>query len=229
MINNISLPYCYKITHKTTGQFYIGSRCNKQAKHYSEDFGIKYFTSSKLVKELGFENFKIDWIEEFEDPDHAYDWEQMMIYVNLKDPLCLNKSCYFGKKKWSTAGIKRINAWNIGRKLSQETKDKISIGNKCKIFSKESKLKMSESQKNRSKEINNKIAETLRGQKLSQETKDKISLSNKGRKLSLETRNKMSKSRKGKTLKKSICKYCERLFSGGNMKRWHGDNCKNKV
>lgn len=101
-----ALPYVYKITHKETGQFYIGSRYSKNIKHHSEDLGFKYFTSSKLVKQLGFENFKIEWIEEFHTPELAYDWEQMMIYVNLKDPLCLNKHCTFGKKK-------RFNVYGI--------------------------------------------------------------------------------------------------------------------
>ena len=90
------LPYSYKITNIHTGQFYIGFRSANKIKA-DLDLGFKYFTSSKIVKSLGFKNFKIDWIEEFEDPDHAYDWEQMMIYVNLKDPLCLNKVCHFGK------------------------------------------------------------------------------------------------------------------------------------
>ena len=82
-MSQIVLPYVYKITHKITNQFYIGSRTSKSAKHHSEDLGFKYFTSSNYVKELGFENFKIDWIEEFPTSDLAYDWEQMMIHVNL--------------------------------------------------------------------------------------------------------------------------------------------------
>ena len=38
-----ALPYVYKITNIHTNQFYIGSRCNKRAKHHSEDLGFKYF------------------------------------------------------------------------------------------------------------------------------------------------------------------------------------------
>ena len=174
------LPYAYKITHKETGQFYIGSRTSKLAKHYSEDLGFKYFTSSNYVKELGFENFKIDWIEEFDDSETAYDWEQMLIYVNLKDPLCLNKVCHFGKMKWSTTGLKivlteehkrKISASGIGRKMSKETKNKIAISNTGKKFTDERKSNISKS----------KIGKITKntGKKLTEERKRKIGETNK--------------------------------------------------
>ena len=199
------LPYVYKITHKTTNQFYIGSRCNKSAKHYSEDLGIKYFTSSNYVKELGFENFKIDWIEEFPTKELAYDWEQMMIHVNLKDPLCLNKSCYFGNKKFNFSGLKH---------------------------SEETKLKMS---KPRTKEHKENISKAQLGSKLTKETKDKISKANKGKIRSLEAKIKMSMAKSGNNhplfglkREKKECPYCKKLISINTFNQWHNNNCKLK-
>jgi hypothetical protein len=110
-------PYVYKISHKTTNQFYIGFRsANKAPAHL--DLGIKYFTSSKHVSMLGFENFNIDWIEVFNEADIAYKFEQLMIHESFKDLLCLNKSCYFGKPHFNSVGLR----WNN----SKETKEKNS-------------------------------------------------------------------------------------------------------
>lgn len=118
----IALPYVYKITNIYTNQFYIGSRVANKL-HHSEDLGIKYFTSSNYVKNLGFENFKINWIEEFDNPNVAYKFEQLIIFELLKDPLCLNKVCHFGKPRFSIAG----------KKSSKETKAKISKHGKARI------------------------------------------------------------------------------------------------
>ena len=207
-MSQIVLPYCYKITHKTTGQFYIGSRCNKSAKHYSEDFGIKYFTSSKEVKELGFENFKIDWIEEFPTKELAYDWEQMMIHVNLKDPLCLNKFSTFKNKKFSYSGKThseesrlKISNKAKNRIVSKETRNKMSNTRKGKKPSEEAKLKMSLSKQNISKETRNKISESLTGRIFTDEHKLNIKIKRANqimKPVSEETRLKMSKSQSGK-------------------------------
>ena len=51
-MNNI-LPYVYKLTHKETGQFYIGYRKANKVQSYC-DIGIVYFSSSKEIEKLGF-------------------------------------------------------------------------------------------------------------------------------------------------------------------------------
>lgn len=80
---------------------------------------------------------------------------------------------------------KCLSCRSTGRKLSQETKDKISNRNISDI-------------------TRNKLSLLHKNKKISEETKDKISISLRGRKLSEETRKKMSDARKGKKYKKDI-------------------------
>ena len=180
------LPYVYKITNIHTNQFYIGSRTSKNQKHHSEDLGFKYFTSSNYVKELGFENFKIDWIEEFQDSETAYKFEQLIIFESFKDPLCLNKVCHFGKTNFSMSD--KIH--------SQETRLKMSKSQKGKIVSVDHKLKISEANKGktRSEETKLKISKTKKGKIVSEETKLKLS-----KPRSEETKFKMSKPKSEET------------------------------
>ena len=82
-------PYVYKLTHKESGEFYIGYReANKVPA--LEDLGKQYFTSSNTIQELGFSNFDIEIIEEFETGIEAYNYEQILIKENIHDSLCLN-------------------------------------------------------------------------------------------------------------------------------------------
>ena len=43
--------YIYKVTNITTGQFYIGQRSSYTGSP-EDDFGVHYFTSSKVVRPL---------------------------------------------------------------------------------------------------------------------------------------------------------------------------------
>lgn len=211
MYTKIALPYVYKITHKTTNQFYIGSRTSQLAKHYSEDLGFKYFTSSKVVKSLGFENFKIDWIEEFQDSETAYKFEQLIIFESFKDPLCLNKVCHFGKERFNSTGL----SW----KLSDETKKKMSIFQKNKTVSSETKNKLSLYHKNMSVEDKIKRSKKLSERVTSKETRKKISNSRIGSKLSTETKQKISNSLKGRKLKSFSKQHKEKLSEAHKGKK----------
>lgn len=127
------LPYVYKLTHKETGQFYIGFRCKNKVPS-GQDLGFYYFSSSKSVKSIGFENFDVEIVAEFFDSDSAYDFENILISENFKDPLCLNE--HFEKDG-------KRNFKSLGRKKSQKTRDKISKGNKGKVRSAEARLNYS--------------------------------------------------------------------------------------
>jgi len=90
------MSYVYKLTHKVTGQFYIGYReANKLCP--KEDLPI-YQTSSIYVKEIGFKKFNWEIIKDFDDAKDAFALEQSMIEVNFQDPLCLNRYYHKGKK-----------------------------------------------------------------------------------------------------------------------------------
>lgn len=58
-------PYFYKIRNKQTGECYVGSQYGKDAD--SSNLLKTYFTSSKLVKERGYENFEIVYVKERND------------------------------------------------------------------------------------------------------------------------------------------------------------------
>lgn len=52
-----SVPYTYLIQHTDTGQFYVGVKYGKNAN--PSKFFVDYFTSSRRVRELGWENFDV--------------------------------------------------------------------------------------------------------------------------------------------------------------------------
>ena len=140
-----------------------------------------------------------------------------MIYVNLKDPLCLNKRCHFkSKTRWSSSG----------KPISIETKSKISKSTKGKIVSEETKLKMSKSKKG--------CVSYNKGCKLSEEHKNNISIARMGKTSnhkdkfhSTETKLKMSLSSKNRP--KIKCVHCNMFFITSMHTRWHGDRCKIKL
>lgn len=115
-------PYVYICIHRETKEFYIGSRvANKEPSHL--DFP-KYRTSSKNVKPR-FDQF--DWyiVAEFTyqtSKNDAYDFEQLLIYENWKDPLILNKHYSHGKSRFkcdTATGGKKWTPERIGNSESR--------------------------------------------------------------------------------------------------------------
>jgi hypothetical protein len=90
------MPYVYLLVHRVTKQFYFGSRYGKKV-YLSKgipshlDLPNVYKTSSKVISEMGFENF--DWfiLAEFWEGDDAYDFEQQLIRDNWDNELLLNE------------------------------------------------------------------------------------------------------------------------------------------
>lgn len=91
------LAYTYLIRNKITDQFYYGSRYkNVSLKlHPPEDLWIRYFTSSKAIKNLisiyGKESFDYSILFQTDDSDQCYWEEQRLIEQNISNPLCLNE------------------------------------------------------------------------------------------------------------------------------------------
>lgn len=96
---------------------------------------------------------------------------------------------------------------------SLETKEKIRLANKGKTLSEETRTKISNSNKGR------KCPKTV-------EHRQKLSDANKGKLLTNETKNKISASLKGKIKPTAICPICGKTAGIANIRRWHGDNCK---
>jgi hypothetical protein len=120
-VSDRAMPYVYKLVHKTTGQFYIGSRY-AESLHLPSHLDLpQYKTSSKVIRDIGFDNFDWQIIAEFFDGDDAWDYEQELIAENFNDPLILNARHFHRKGKCRTIGP-----------MSEETKAKISAAKKGK-------------------------------------------------------------------------------------------------
>lgn len=154
-------------------------------------------------------------------PPHTDEWKQNMsqIMTGRISPMLGKKQSEFFKQRMSEVHSgntyclgktlsdetkQKISIANIGKKLSEETKEKLSIAHTGKVISEESRQKMSESKsgenhpnfgKNLSQDTKNKISNSHIGKihgPMSQETKDKISAIAKGHSVSHETRNKIA-------------------------------------
>jgi hypothetical protein len=120
-----------------------------------------------------------------------------------------------------------------GKTHSEETKQKISEKNKGKTHSEETKKKISKIHKGKliSDEVKQKISETKKGKKrppFSEEWLKKLSNSKKGRIMSEEAKQKLIQSKTGMKYKENVCPHCGKKGGGGNMVRYHFENCKLK-
>lgn len=93
----------------------------------------------------------------------------------------------------------KIRVGNTNKKVSQETKDKISLSNKGRSLSEDHKKKLSISSTNRvcSDETREKISKANIGKTISVKTREKMSKAKIGTQVSKETREKMSKAKLG--------------------------------
>lgn len=147
-------PYVYMLTHKVTGEFYIGYRSANKVPAV-DDLGKFYYTSSKQIKPI-FNEFECIVLAEFFHADDAYVFEQQLIFEHWHDPLMLNGNCQVGgklmqsrphrprrphseeaKRKMSASAKNRDKTPYLGRKHTDESKVKISNAHKGKIHTQE--------------------------------------------------------------------------------------------
>lgn len=115
------LPYVYKVTHRKTGEFYIGMRsANKVVAEL--DFGIKYFTSSSYVKN-NFTEFDSEIIAYFKDQESAFYFENELIKENWNNELLLNKHYQKSMSVFSMAGSKRPDLANFNSSTKTKPKE----------------------------------------------------------------------------------------------------------
>ena len=98
----------------------------------------------------------------------------------------------------------------------------LSAAHKGKKLSEETRRKMSESKKGKSpsEETRKKISESNKGKKRSEKTRKKMSESQKGKTFSEETRKKISERLKGKPIKnvtKKKCPHCDKVMRPTNL------------
>lgn len=86
-------PYVYKGVNKTTGEFYIGVRyahC-RYKRDPSDDLGVVYYTSSKIVKPI-FAQFEWSIVAQFFTKEDALQFEESLISESWGNILLLNKN-----------------------------------------------------------------------------------------------------------------------------------------
>ena len=224
--------FIYKITRKSDGAIYIGKQSRWQTKDPSlspsDIMGVRYFTSSKLIKD--------DWQT---NPD-AYSFE--ILEENITDDAVLAATeVLFIARAWAEekmGGPKVLNQYcneRFHRKgpVSEETRKKMSESHKGKHVSPETWRKLSESRKGaknpryglpgtmkgkcHSDESKKKMSEAKKGRTLSEEHKRKLSEARKGRHFSEEHKRKISEALKGK----HVSEETRRKLSEAAKKRWH--------
>ena len=95
-----------------------------------------------------------------------------------------------------------------GKIISEETKNKMSKNRRGRKHNIESKLKMSKIKKTYWDNIDKtNYVFSMTGKNHSEETKEKIK-------------------QKALNREPKICPYCNKKMSPGNLKKWHGENCK---
>ena len=240
--------YVYKITKISNGMYYIGSRGSKIEP--LKDLGIKYFSSSRnkdFIKEqkANPKNFLYEVLEVCSSRKEAFEKEAeyQTKYNCGEDVFCYNKA------------INAIGFTSYGRKVTQETRDKLSQANKGKSHPAWNKgIKMSPKPKTKellSQQRKGKKWEDLYGEEKAKTMKEHLSLKIKnennpmfGKKHSDSTKELMSEKAKGrKRSDESIahqketvankpfvtCPYCGLTAKASPvMSRYHFENCKEK-
>jgi hypothetical protein len=204
-------PYTYLIKCPNGTQYYGVRFANKVPPE--EDLWIRYFTSSKIIKELREQYDDSQFVatvdKVFESPDDARAYEEKFLTENN----CVGSDDWLNRAVYPKEFVapKGLTPWNKGKTgvYTEEHKRKLSIAQKGKKFSEETKRKLSDANKGQvpwnkgktgvyTEETKKKMSDANKGKNLSEEHKKKISESLKGKKFSEETKKKMSDAMKGR-------------------------------
>lgn len=213
------MPYTYIITHIASNVKYYGVQYKNNSN--PNDLGVSYFSSSKVLKELikkeGLLNFKFEVRKIFETKEKAIEWESR--FLTRVD--AANSSKWFNLRNGS--GLK-----SGGYKLSEVTRQRMS---KPKSKEHKEKLKLHLDENRKIPEWNDKMKESL-SEKMKGHS---FNLGCKHQFRSEEHCKKISnflignKNGEGKhNMKLFTCPHCRKEGKGGNMTRYHFDNCKKK-
>jgi len=233
-----ALPYVYWLTHRDTGEFYIGYREINEVPA-NEDLGVDYKSSSKLVESLVFDNFDQQIIAEFPTGEEAYIYEQRLIKEHFNDPMCLNRHYIDVDSGKSHFRHNNPHSEESKRKMSEARLGKPSP-RKGSTHTDSAKTKQRESHlgKEHSETTRNKMSDSRKGIAKTESHRQKISASNKGRIFSEEHKQKLrvplTEDHKQRLVNaqrlvtKLECPYCGKICKPGAAKRWHFDKCKDK-
>ena len=198
------LPYVYKLVHKITGKFYFGYRSKNVSigLRSEDDLGIKYFTSSKYIRN-NFSEYDYEIIAEFFTVDDAYAHEQSLIREHWGNPLLVNKH-YHGENKhqWRNTGHSMETREKMkGIKRSPEFSAYRSSVMKGRVpwnkgLTKETDPRVAEYAKHRAEIGNNHLVGTKRPPEFSEKIRKALI----GYKHSDETKKKMSEGKNKRSL-----------------------------
>lgn len=121
-----------------------------------------------------------------------------------------------GQMTKQDAIILAVKMANTGRKLSNDTKQKMSLSRTGK------------KRKPRSEEHARRIGIANRGRKATEEQKLNNSLAQMGKVLSEEHKKKIADANRNKQRMIMVCPHCSKTGAKNMMFRWHFDNCRTK-
>lgn len=203
----------YKITNKINNKVYIGA-------HKAEKLDDGYMGSGDLIKaainKYGIGSFKKQILYMCNSEEIMYQKEAYIVNKAFVD----SKHTY-NLKEGGQGGWKHVHEtyWTpekrsksqVGRKLTDEAKNKISKIHKGKTVSLETRAK---------------IAKANVGKTFSGSTLEKMSNAKKGKPLSNEHKANLAKAHRNRP--KVTCEHCNKSIPIANYKQWHGDKCKSK-
>ena len=242
-MNNETIYTIYKTTNLINNKIYIGQHITQDIEN-DEYYGSGTIIKSAL-KKYGKENFKKEIIFQYDNFEEMNDKEIELV----NEEFVLRKDTYnillggIQNRAEGYVACKHIDNWDDVRYINKND-DRYGItyvpcatgiakSEKSKENSSKAISKLWESghyddmQYDREGEKN-----SFYGKHHSDEAKSKISKANKGRLKGIprpdEIRRKISESKTGMKFKIVTCPHCGKQGGGGNMTRYHFDNCKLK-
>lgn len=177
----------YMITNLVNGKIYIGQDKNDNPKYFGSGDLIK-----KAIIKYGITSFRKDILKQCSNQKELDEFERFYIME-------YNST---NKKIGYNIAVGGRNGTTLNRKMSPETREKMSKARSGKKFTEQHKENLSKSHTGKSipEEVRNKMRESqklIKHNPLSEETKRKISISKSGSTHTHETKLKMSENRKG--------------------------------
>lgn len=218
------MAYTYIIKHKQTGHFYYGVKYGKKNGGTNPaNLGKVYFSSSKQVQSMierdGIENFDFAVRRIFENAESAIQWERKVIMRIHKNPLCLNVAVP-GIVPIMTGERNPAKRAAVKKQISETVKRKWVEGSyrTRAPATEETKRKISES---RIAELNPAYG-TAWCNNGAEEKRIPLNEIPEGWVVG------RLKTLSGFKYTELICPHCGKTGGGGNMKRYHFDNCLEK-
>jgi hypothetical protein len=233
---NHTYHYCYKITNKLSGKYYIGV-------HSTDVLCDEYMGSSKSLKvdiaKLGKKNFEFEILDFFESRIVAENFEESCITKEI----ILSEDCYnkgpggkFGKN--SLYNILSKNEYrkfcsDAGKKSAKFRTDetKKMIGRKAAETKKKQGIKPWNTKDNITKKDYTESLKKLSDASKQNQKNGKISCigdNMRGKKLSKEHKTKLREAKRNQN--RLMCEWCGKdNLTPPLYKRWHGKNCNKYV